>query len=150
MILALLLAQTLGPCTPDAALPPPLSGWNDRGAALDGGKAVTMAAVDPASVRLVGVPRPKQAGRVFGMRFTVRRAGTYGLALDQKGWIDLYTAPPLGRPSDGALVSTAHEHGPRCSTIRKIVRFRLQPGAYQLVVSGLERPLAKIMLVTDA
>jgi hypothetical protein len=78
----------------------------------------------------------------------VRRAGTYGLALDQKGWIDVYAAPPAGRPSDSALASTSHGHGPACSTIRKIVRYRLALGAYQLVVSGLDRPQAKVMLVS--
>jgi hypothetical protein len=139
MLLAVLLAQA--PC-----LPANLAGWEARGASLGEGKAVTVPAVDPASVRLLG-PRPKQAGKVFALRFTVERAGTYGLALDQAGWIDVYPAPRIGAEGMAPLVSTRHGHGPACSDIRKIVRYTLKPGAYRLVVSGLERPQAKVMLV---
>jgi hypothetical protein len=49
--------------------------------------------------------------------------------------------------SDTALVSTAHGHGPECSTIRKIVRFKLDPGSYRLYLTGLAQPRVKAMLV---
>ena len=45
------------------------------------------------------------------------------------------------------LKSVAHGHGPACSTIRKIVRFDLKPGAYRLYLTGLDKPDATVMLV---
>ena len=33
-------------------------------------------------------------------------------------------------------ISTAHGHGPACSTIRKMVDFSLQPGRYVLQISA--------------
>lgn len=148
MILALLLAQAAAApaCTAtDAALPPPLAGWTRRGSVLDSGSAVTTATVESASVRIVGVPVPTKPGRMFAMQFRVTARGEYGIALDQKGWIDVYPELPAGRSA--ALASTTHGHGPACSTIRKIVRYTLAPGRYRVLVSGLERPMAKVMLV---
>ena len=147
MLLALILAQIAAPAAPGPCLTAELAGWEQRGASLDSGHAVTMPAVSRAGVRLVGVPEPKGGDKVFAMRFKVPRAGTYGIALDQKGWIDLYPAPVPPTAFREALTSSAHGHGPACSTIRKIVRYRLTPGSYQLVVSGLAQPQAKIMLV---
>lgn len=148
MLIALLLAQAVATpaCTAtDTALPAPLSGWTERGAGLDSGKGVPMVAVDPASVRLVGVPLPVRAGKTFATALTVRSAGTYGIALDQKGWIDVYRTN--GQSPAVVQASTAHGHGPACSTIAKIVRYKLAPGDYRVVVSGVERPQAKVMLV---
>ena len=72
----------------------------------------------------------------------MKAAGTYGVALGAKGWIDLY------RVGDRTpLASTAHGHGPDCSGIRKIVRFALTPGEYRVVVGGLEGASARLMLV---
>ena len=48
-----------------------------------------------------------------------------------------------------ALKSVLHGHGPQCSTIRKIVRFDLQPGTYRLYLTGLDKPAAKTMLVAE-
>lgn len=152
MILALLLAQAAPAaepaCTDTGFLRrSPLAGWTRRGATLDSGDAVTMATVEPASVRMVGIPAPTKPGRALAIGFSVRAAGSYGLALDQKGWIDVYPEPSAGRST--ALASTTHGHGPACSTIRKIVRYTLAPGRYRILVSGLEQPMAKLMLVRN-
>jgi hypothetical protein len=152
MFLALALqAATSAPaaCTAtDADLPANLAGWTQAGTSLSAGRAITMAAVDPASVKLVGVAAPKEPGRVFSVVFSVPRAGVYGIALDQKGWIDVYPASADLLARAGPDTSMAHGHGPACSTIRKVVRYRLAAGSYRLVVSGLQRDRAKVMLVT--
>ena len=142
---ALLLAQaTAAPSCPakPAPLPADLAGWRATGAELASGKAVDVATMDPATVRLAGVPLPKQPGRMALQTVRIASAGTYGIALDQKGWIDLYRAGSMA-----ALPSAKHGHGPDCSGIRKIVRFTLTPGEYRVVVGGLAGQRAKLLLV---
>ncbi len=75
--------------------------------------------------------------------FRIKTAGRYGIALDQRGWVDVVPSVAGGE----ALKSTVHGHGPDCSSIRKIVRFDLQPGIYRLYVTGLATPSVKVMLV---
>ena len=41
----------------------------------------------------------------------------------------------------------SENRGPRCSTIRKIVRFRLQPGAYRVTVDRVQGRRVRMMLV---
>jgi hypothetical protein len=139
---ALMLLQAAPQCaSTDAALPAPLAGWTVPGAALEPGKAVTAPAGDVA--QLAGVPAGAKPGGAVVARFTVARAGRYGVALDQPGWIDVVP----GASGGAALKSAAHGHGPQCSTIRKIVRFDLQPGSYRVYATGLQKPAAKLMLV---
>ncbi|MGK6353619.1 hypothetical protein ACMGDH_00160 [Sphingomonas sp. DT-207] len=71
----------------------------------------------------------------------IRKAGTYGIAIDQAGWVDV--TPGRGKP----IKSVADGRGPTCSTIRKIVRYRLQPGTYRIAVSRLKGNRARMMLV---
>ncbi len=142
ILAALLLAQT-APCTAmDATLSAPLAGWTAPGTAatLDPGKAVTLKAADAAT--LSSLPKDAKPGGAAAIDFRVATAGSYGIALDQAGWIDV--VPGAGGAS---LKSVAHGHGPECSTIRKIVRFQLQPGSYRLVLTGLKKPDARVMLV---
>lgn len=124
---ALALSLQAAPCrTYDAALPKPLRGWTRTGRALDTGHAVTL-----------------NAGRDRRLATTVRirKAGTFGIALDQPGWIDVTRG--AGKP----LRFTAQSQGPRCSTIRKIVRYRLQPGTYRVSAARLKGTRARLMLV---
>ena len=102
-----------------------------------------MPAVDPASVTSVGVPKPSRPGHALAASFMVRDTGTYGIAIGGPGWIDVY--PAIGARS--ALTSSAHGHGPACSTIGKIVRYSLQPGRHRVLVSGLQNGTEKLMLV---
>jgi hypothetical protein len=136
-------AQTIACKTSDASLPTALAGWSVPGDELTPGKAVMLDTVD--SVSLKGLPAGSKPGRAATIAFRIATAGTYGIALDQPGWIDLLP----GTSGGSALESVEHGHGPACSTIRKIVRFRLTPGVYRLYVSSLGKPQAKVMLVAS-
>lgn len=141
LIAALLLAQTAPQCAAmDVALPAPLAGWAVPGEAFGVGKAVTMTAADRSAIQ--GLPANAKAGGAVIIGFKVDAAGSYGIALDQPGWIDVVPIAG-GEP----LKSVKHGHGPECSTIRKIVRFDLQPGVYRLTLTGLTKPAARVMLV---
>jgi hypothetical protein len=124
---ALALSVAAAPCrTYDAALLQPLRGWTRTGRGLDTGHAVTL-----------------NAGRDHSLATTmrIRKAGTFGIALDQPGWIDVTRG--AGKP----LRFVAQSQGPRCSTIQKIVRYRLQPGTYRVAASRLKGTRARLMLV---
>ncbi|MCX8475060.1 MAG: hypothetical protein MT490_04600 [Sphingomonas sp.] len=110
----------------DARLPAQLAGWTRNGRDFDTRHAVTL-----------------NAGRDGTLATTVRirKAGTFGVALSEPGWIDVQ--PMRGKP----LASVAHGHGPQCSTIRKIVRYKLQPGTYRVTVNKLKATRARLMLV---
>lgn len=70
---------------------------------------------------------PASNGGIF--TFNVPTAGRYRIALGAGAWIDvLKGAVPAA--------SVAHAHGPACSTIRKMVDFKLQPGRYLLQIAG--------------
>jgi len=109
----------------DTALPAPLSGWKRSGRGLDTGHSVTLA----------------RSGDSIQTIMRIRKAGTFGVALSEPGWIDV--APVRGKP----LASAAHGHGPKCSTIRKIVRYELRPGTYRVTVNKLKATRARLMLV---
>jgi hypothetical protein len=128
----------------DTALPAPLAGWTTKapltaaaqvsrvpGAPLPPGKAFT-ATLLPASGVSFPAP-PAKAGDaashagLFGL--TVKEAGTYRVALGAGAWIDLVK-------DDKAVASSAHAHGPACSTVRKMVDFTLPPGDYVVQISG--------------
>ena len=125
---ALLLAQT-APCTTaiDAALPAAYAGWTAPGAVLAPGKAVAF----------------KVEGGTATTTFHIATAGIYGIALDQKGWIDVYPGTSGGE----AFKSVSHREGDPCWSIRKIVRFELAPGDYRLSLTKLAQPGARAMLV---
>ena len=123
---ALALTHAVQPCKSyDTTLPRPLSGWTRAGRGLDTGHAVTLA----------------RAGDSIRTTMRIRKAGTFGVALSEPGWIDVQ--PVRGKP----LASVAHGHGPQCSTIRKIVRYKLQPGTYRVTVNKLKATRARLMLV---
>lgn len=173
-IASLLLQTDPAPaCTAmDAALPPSLAAWAVRGSGNinDLTKPVVFASISPedqakldtqkpGQVRTVADalaairngPRTVATGGMTRVPLRIEKAGRYGIALDQPGWIDI--APIEGNPpgsvADGKpLASVQHGHGPACSTIRKIVRFDLQPGLYRLTLAKLTKPQAKVMLVT--
>jgi flagellar basal body rod protein FlgF len=144
LLAALLLLQAAPQCAAlDTALASNLSGWTAPGAGFGINKAVTLA-VDDLS-KLAGIPAGTRPGGAVLIGFKVQTAGRYSVALDQRGWIDVLP----GLSGGEALKSVAHGHGPECSTIRKIVRFDLQPGVHRLYVTGLDKPVAKVMLVAD-
>jgi len=148
MLFAALLLVQAAPATQttackatDASLPTALAGWTAPGDELTPDKAVSLDTVDATTLK--GLPAGTKPGKAASISFRIATAGTYGIALDQPGWIDVLP----GAAGGTALTSTTHGHGPECSTIRKIVRFKLEPGAYRLYVTGLTQPKAKVMLV---
>ncbi|MDT8761093.1 hypothetical protein MZO42_20535 [Sphingomonas psychrotolerans] len=110
----------------DTRLPRPLASWTRSGQGLDTRHAVTL-----------------DAGRDGKLATTVRirKPGTFGIAIDRDGWIDV--APGRGRP----LRMASESRGPACSTIRKIVRYKLRPGTYRVTVNRLKASRARLMLV---
>lgn len=148
MLLAALLLLQAAPAAPqcpaaDVVLPSNLAGWGVPGAEFGVNKPVTVQVGDLA--KLAGVPAGTRSGGAVMIGFKVEKAGRYGVALDQRGWIDVVPGASGGE----AIKSVVHGHGPQCSTIRKIVRFDLRPGAYRLYLTGLDKPVAKAMLVAD-
>lgn len=147
MLLAALLLQAASAApqclADDVVMPTNLSGWGVPGAEFGVNKAMTVQTGGLA--KLAGVPAGTRPGGAVMIAFRIDRAGRYGVALDQRGWIDVVPGGSGGE----ALKSVVHGHGPQCSTIRKIVRFDLQPGVYRLYLTGLDKPVAKTMLVAD-
>lgn len=127
MFLTALALTMAAPChTLDTALPRPLAGWTRLGRTLDTGRAVTLVAGRDKAVTTV---------------VRIRKAGIFGVAVDQDGWVDLY------RGGGKALDMASESRGPACSTIRKIIRYRLRPGTYRVEVRQLKAPRVKLLLV---
>ena len=126
ILTALLLTLATPACQKyDTALPRALAGWTRAGREFDTGHTLTL--------------RQRRGAVQTSVR--IRKAGTYGIALDQPGWVEIRSA--RGR----TLRSVADARGPRCSTIRKIVRYRLEPGTYRVAASRLKGDRARMMLV---
>jgi hypothetical protein len=102
-----------------------LSGWERSADGLDTRHATTIAAKNGAAETQV----------------TIRKAGTFGIAADQPGWIDV--AKGSGRP----LRMASRAPGVTCAKIEKIVYYRLEPGTYRVTIGKLQKPQVKLMLV---
>jgi hypothetical protein len=121
-VVFMLLAAAVSQCTTlDQKVPAPLQGWIKADSAKQDrvviGKAVTL-------------PLQTTGTGQFEGRFPVRVAvaGRYGVAISHAAWVDI-------ERGDKALVSPSHQHGPDCTSIRKIVMFDLVPGIYSLRLS---------------
>jgi hypothetical protein len=112
----------------DTRLPRPLAGWTRDGRGLDTGHAVTL------PVRGSGIET----------RITIRKPGTVGIAIDREGWIDAFPAT-----GNRALRMASERRGPRCSTIHKILYYRMRAGTYRVTVNRLKGGRAKLMLTHD-
>lgn len=83
---------------------------------------------------------PGKTGGSGGLaEVTIEEAGNYRVALGTPAWIDLVAD---GKP----LTSIAHGHGPKCSSIRKMVDFTLKPGRYTLMVSANPGDHAQVLV----
>ncbi|WP_010543884.1 hypothetical protein [Sphingomonas elodea] len=125
LILAAGLMLTVPPCTD---LPRNLSGWEHTAGGLDTRHATLVVARNGAAET----------------RVTIRKAGTFGIAADQPGWIDV--ARGTGKPLRVALRGP----GVACAKIEKIVYYQLQPGTYRVTMGKLQAPQVKLMLVYGA
>jgi hypothetical protein len=70
---------------------------------------------------------PKNHGGLF--QFTVDRDGAYAVALGAPAKIDLLK-------DKTAIAPASRVDGPSCSTIRRVMDFKLTPGTYVLQVSA--------------
>lgn len=125
ILIAFALANAAACKTYDTHLPANLSGWTRAGQTLDTGHALVLAGRRKAAETTV----------------TIRKAGNFGVAVDQQAWVDLY------RGRGKALAMASESRGPACSTIRKIVRYNLTPGTYRVTVTNMTAPRARVMLV---
>jgi hypothetical protein len=131
------------PCAAiDMALPPAFAAWKIRtdvvSATRAGDLAQTISPGAAARVRLHPVTevtfpvspaeRPASGSNGGLLKLVVPRAGIWRIALSSGAWIDMVQ-------DRHAISSIAHEHGPACSTIRKIVAFQLEPGPYVFQLS---------------
>lgn len=143
--------EAVPPCPGVAApLPASLAAWQagpvvtaaSDGAALRLNTRTAVTLAEAAAVHYLLPPEhPGAAGSRGGvLTFTVTRAGTYRIALGAAAWVDVVQG---GK----AVASVAHDHGPACSGIRKLVDFVLTPGSYALQLSGSSAPTLA-MLVT--
>lgn len=137
-----------------APLPPELAAWTTPAPLAaannpaDAGKATlaigkAAAATLPATPTVTYALRPEKPGGSvsYGGIFAVdvAKAGTYTIALSTGAWIDVVR--------DGkALTSTAHGHGPACTTVRKMVAFPLEPGRYLIQIAASGAPDLGIMV----
>jgi hypothetical protein len=105
------------------------------------GHAYTTPLKTTASVSYAVQPKKTREGTFGGLfMLTVEKAGVYTIGLDQAGWIDVVR--------DGKVIrSSGHGHGPDCSTIRKMVDFRLDPGHYTVQVSNAPKETAIIAVM---
>ncbi len=131
----------------DTGLPPALAAWTNR-------SDPNVMIIGPMTGDQLGgvvLPTPAQPGSAAELIVPIPLAKTVTIAIDQPGWINIYPKPPKGSAGMGtplvALKSLGHHDGQGCSTIAKLVAFKLAAGRYVLVVSGLSRPVVKIMIV---
>lgn len=144
LLLAAAMSQT--PAVPAACMrrpmyPSDLKDWPKAHPLAHGfaiGRAADLPAVPVANVRLAVQPsRPLSGTHLATAGFEVRQAGTYRVAAGGVAapirplWLDVAGADY--KP----LASTAHGHGPTCTSITKVVEFQLKPGRYTLLATGL-------------
>jgi len=143
--LALLIAQT-GAAAPapncDAvrvAMPASLVGWSNTGAPGAIGRAFTVAAADPATIRGLRAGEVTRTGGAALVPFEVMRDATYRVALSDKAWVDVVAGKSV-------IKSIAHGHGPACSGITKVVDFPLKRGRYALHITGIAAPSVRVLI----
>lgn len=152
MILALLLAAhsvpTLSLCAPlEETLPPAFAAWArpaPAGRRLIPGRAARVALVPFGASGIPLRPGYNDHPNTFGRRigFDVASAGTYRIAFDSWGWIELARH---GRRLD----PVARSGGPQCSAIDQVFDFQLQPGHYELRINA-NKPDPVLMLIVPA
>ena len=128
----------------DASLPDALAGWRDdaaEGPAISAGEPAEIALTTDAEFA-VAPERPPDPGSHGGNAvIDIDQAGTYLVALGTRGWIDVIDA------GGGRIASTAHGHGPACSSIAKMVSFPLVAGRYVIQLSNVPAASTRLMVV---
>lgn len=132
------------------ALPGELAGWGVQTPVSAGTKAGEGAAIEIGRSAMISLhsakhldfSAPKGAADANGgtLAIAVAKGGTYRVALGGEAWVDLVQD---GKP----VAAKAHGHGPRCSGIRKLVDFALEPGNYTIQLSGSTQDSVAMMVV---
>jgi hypothetical protein len=141
----------------DAELPAHLAGWRERTpieTALNARQPLQplLALGKGYEVALLNTPRldfPHQSEKPGGsvafaglFSFTVETEGAYTVALGAPAWIDVL--------EDGkAVTPTSFGHGPICTSVRKMVVFRLKPGTHLLQLSASATSMLPMMIVAS-
>jgi hypothetical protein len=155
---AALAQETSGsqsPCAAlDTSLPQALSGWTSKAplrsatgeaglpaATLRLGHAAQATLFHTRGVTYVVEPGKPGGSVAYGGILAVKigEAGIYQVSLNSGAWIDMV----LGASK---MAATAHGHGPKCSSIRKVVAFPLKPGDYIVQISANAAPTLDIMI----
>lgn len=131
-------------CSAPAPLPAELAAFArpvpvPSGGGLVVGKAASLALVPDARFLIPPAHAPSPGsygGRAF---LDVVAAGTYRVALGEGAWIDVVR-------NGKAISSIAHNHGPACSPVRKVVDFTLSPGRYVVQLSGAKQSYLTVLV----
>lgn len=104
---------------------------NLKDALMRPGVAYDLALLPTPAVTYARQPEKPGGSVSYGgmLSLKIARAGTYVVALGSGAWIDMLKGHE-------AIISTAHGHGPACSTIHKMVEFPLTPGRYTIQIAA--------------
>ena len=141
LLAAALLAQaTTVTCPSDKPLPDSLAHWSSMSSVPAVGRRFNVAG----SATLAELTDAEKArpGTAAIIPIEIKQAGTYGIVLSDAAWIDV-------THGDKTLPSIGHDHGPPCSGIRKIVKFDLAAGSYQIRLSGIAVATIGVMVTPD-
>lgn len=142
--LALLAVQAAPAAAPRCdsvrvAMPASLTGWSLNAAGPTIGKAFTVSAADPATVRGLRTSELTRTGGAALVPFEVAEDATYHVAVSDRAWVDVAAG-------DDLIKSSAHMHGPPCTGIAKVVDFPLKRGRYALHLTGISAPSVKVLI----
>jgi hypothetical protein len=146
LLAAPLMAQTAPAptCTAPAVLPAPLATWTkpvaSGGGLITVGQAVKLTLTPQTDLKYPVATKLAQEGATGAiLTIQIAKPGRYQVAASGKVWIDVVLA---GR----SLNSVAHDHGPACSGIAKIVQFDLAAGTYTIALSGAAKPEVTLLV----
>ena len=149
VLLALASATTAGPAAAQAmmcteALPPGMESWVDP-IFLKGGDSLPIGTAARVTLtrgaKLAVAPEKTPTADAYGgmLRFQVTTAGRYRVSLGGPVWIDVVRG-------SRRLNSVAHEHGGKCSRVKKMVDFIFSPGSYALELSGAQAAIVGVFV----
>jgi hypothetical protein len=148
MIAPFALALLLGQAAPGAqprcetvrvAMPASLAGWSQTASAPMIGKAFTVPAAAPSTIRGLRLGEVTRPGGAALVPFEVDEEATYRIALSTRAWVDVVAGNDL-------IKSSAHAHGPACTGIAKVVDFPLKRGRYALHLTGISGSSVKVLI----
>ena len=106
------------------------------------GQAYALTLAPAAQAEYSVAPKMVTPGSFGGLlMLTVDTAGVYSVGISDKVWVDVIR--------DGqTLRSVAHQEGPACGAIHKMVDFQLDPGHYTIQLSNAPAATATVEIIT--